>query len=297
MTRRILLAATSALATLAAPLAARAADCPAQPIRFGVIPYDSSAGFVPLYKTMAHLLSERLGCPVELQIGTSYNATIEAMRAGKVDIAEYGPLSYVLAHEVAHAEVVATYSNADGTPATYTAGIATWPGSGITDLKGVAGKSFAYSDPASTSGHLFPAYGLAQDGIDPDKGIRAIYAGSHTASFEALRNHKVEAGELNSSEIASATVAGIYKPEDYVTLWTSKPIPQDPITVRSDLDPALKGRITEALQGLDFSSIPEDQRKIINVPGTKLVPQTDAAFDQIRDLVHVLHIDLTKLAS
>jgi phosphonate transport system substrate-binding protein len=299
MTRPLLAALLSSAAglALAASSAHAASDCPATPIRFGVVPYDSSAGFTPLYKQIAHLVSEKLGCPVELQIGTSYNATIEAMRAGKLDMAEFGPLSYVLAHEVAKAEVVATYSNAEGKPDTYTASIVTWPGSGITDIKGVAGHSFAYSDPASTSGHLFPAYGLAQNGIDPDKGVRAIYAGSHTASFEALRNHKVESGELNSSEIASATVAGIYKPGDYVTLWTSQPIPQDPITVRGGLDPALKARITAALQGLDFSSIPADQRKIINVGGTTLVPQTDGAYDQIRDLVHVLHIDLAKLNS
>ena len=300
MTRRPLLASLLAsAAALAAMPSALAADagCPPDPIRFGVVPYDSSAGFVPLYKQIAQLVSQKLGCPVELQIGTSYNATIEAMRAGKLDVAEFGPLSYVLAHEVAKAEVVATYSNAEGKPDTYTASIVTWPGSGITDLKGVAGRTFAYSDPASTSGHLFPAYGLAQNGIDPDKGVRAIYAGSHTASFEALHNRKVDAGELNSSEIASATVAGIYKPGDYVTLWTSRPIPQDPITVRGDLDPALKARITASLQGLDFGSIPADQRKIINVGGTTLVPQTDSAFDQIRDLVHVLHIDLAKLNS
>jgi hypothetical protein len=36
--------------------------------------------------------------------------------------------------------------------------------------------------------------GLSKNGIDPDKGVKAIYAGSHTASFEALRNHKVDAG-------------------------------------------------------------------------------------------------------
>jgi phosphonate transport system substrate-binding protein len=300
MTRRPFLAASLAVAAalFTAPSAFAAdAACPATPIRFGVVPYDSSAGFVPLYKAMAQLLSQRIGCPVDLQIGTNYNATIEAMRAGKLEVAEFGPLSYVLAHEVAGADVVATYSNAEGKPDTYTASIVTWPGSGITDLHGVAGHSFAYSDPASTSGHLFPAYGLAQAGIDPDKGVRAIYAGSHTASFEALRNHKVEAGELNSSEIASATVAGVYKPGDYVTLWTSQPIPQDPITVRRNLDPALKARITAALQGLDFGSIPADQRKIINVGGNTLVPQTDSAFDQIRDLVHVLHVDLTKLGS
>jgi phosphonate transport system substrate-binding protein len=260
------------------------------------VPYDSSAGFLPMYQHIGALISAKLGCPVEVQIGTNYTATIEAMRAGKLDGAEFGPLSYVLAHQVAKAEAVATYANKEGKPDVYYASIVTWPGSGITTLKDVAGKTFAYSDPASTSGHLFPALGLSDAGIDPDKGIRAIYAGSHTASFEALRNHKVQAGEMNSPEISSAKVAGIYDPKAYVTLWTSDPIPQDPITVRGDLPPAFKARFSEVLAHLDLSSLPADQIKIIGVSGDHLVPSDDHAYDGNRKLVSVLHLDLAKLS-
>ena len=53
---------------------------------------------------------------------------------------------------------------------------------------------------------MFPAYGLSKAGIDPDNGVKAVYAGSHAASFDALRSHKVEAGELNSVEIDNATL-------------------------------------------------------------------------------------------
>ena len=219
------------------------------------------------------------------------------MRAGKVDVAEFGPLSYVLAHQVAHADAVATYGTPQDTPDTYTASIVTWPGSGITTLKDVAGHSFAYSDAASTSGHLFPAQGLQEAGIDPDHGIKPVYAGSHTASFEALLHHKVDAGELNSPEIASAEAAGIWDPKAFVTLWTSAPIPQDPIAVRADLDPGLKARLTGVLQHLDLSSIPANEIKLTGLKGRGYVPTTDADYDPIRALVNVLHLDLTKMGS
>ena len=172
----------------------------------------------------------------------------------------------------------------------------TWPGSGITKLAEVAGKSFAYSDPSSTSGHLEPAYALKQVGIDPDRGVRALYAGSHTASFETIRNHKVQAGELNSQEIISATVAGEYKPGDTVELWRSSPIPLDPIAVRGDLPEPFKAKLIAALQHLDLSSLPPDDLKILGAKGDgHLVPQTDGAYDGVRDLVKVLNIDLSKV--
>ena len=295
-------AASHALIGLAALVATggtalAANDCPGGAFRYGVVPDDASAGFVPLYHKIGHLISEKLGCPVDVEIGTSYTATIEAMRAGKLDAAEFGPLSYVLAHQVADAQAVATYAKADGTPDTYTASIATWPGSGITTLKGVAGHTFAYSDPASTSGHLFPAYALKGVGIDPDHGVKAIYAGSHTASYEALLNHKVQAGEMNSPEIGSAQVAGIYDPKDFVTLWTSQPIPQDPIAIRGNLPPAFKAKLAEVLAHLDLSSVTADQAKIIGLHGKGYIPAKDSDYDGIRSLVSVLHLNLAKMGS
>jgi ABC-type phosphate/phosphonate transport system substrate-binding protein len=64
-------------------------------------------------------------------VATSYNAEIEAMRNGKLEIGEFGSLGYVLAHQVAKAEAVAAFGTADGKPDTYWASIVTYPGSGI----------------------------------------------------------------------------------------------------------------------------------------------------------------------
>lgn len=279
------------------PAFAAAPDCPnGGTVRMGVEPYDATAKLVPIYGHIADLISKQLDCKVEVFIATSYNAEIEAMRNGKLEIGEFGPLGYVLAHKVAKAEAVATFADKDGKPDTYTAGIVTWPGSGITKLADVAGKSFAYADPASTSGHLMPAYWLAKNNIDPDHGVKGYYAGSHAASFEALRNHKALAGELNSEQIASATLSGSYKQGDFVELWRSNPIPIDPICINSSLPDAFKARMTKVLQTLDLSALPENDRKIIGFSGVKLVPQVDSSFDPIRDLVKVLHIDLNKVS-
>ncbi len=292
-------AAVAFFAAVASGAAHAAGECPNNGVvRFGVEPYESSARMLPVYTDIAKLIGDKLGCKVELYIATSYNAEIEAMRNNKLEFAQFGPLGYVLAHQVAHAEAVATFANENGSPQNYYASIVTWPGSSVKTLADAAGKSFAYADPASTSGHLFPAYGLRKNGIDPDKGVKAIYAGSHTASFEALRNHKVEAGELNSEEIASARLHGEYDDKAYVTLWKSDPIPVDPMAVRGDLPAEFKTRLAKILSNLDLKELPEADQKFMianATPALKTVPQTDAAYNQIRDLVSTLHIDLSKL--
>src|ERR1700722_34240 len=173
MLRSILFAGLAAGALLSlAPAADAASDCPnGGTVRFGVEPFDASAKLVPIYNHLAELISNKLDCKVEVFIATNYNAEIEAMRSGKLELGEFGPLGYVLAHQVAKAEAVATFADKNGNPESYTAGIVTWPGSGVTKLDEVRGKSFAFSDPASTSGHLFPAYWLSKNGIDPEKDV------------------------------------------------------------------------------------------------------------------------------
>jgi phosphonate transport system substrate-binding protein len=297
--RALAIAAVAAAVVAMAPAAraATAADCPNDGVvRFGVEPFDTSAKLVPIYGHIGKLLGEKIGCEVKIYVATNYNAEIEAMRSGKLEIGEFGPLGYVLAHQIAKAQAVAAFSSKDGKPDTYWASLVTYPGSGIKTVAEIRGHSFAFSDPASTSGHLFPAYGLRKAGIDPDKDVKALYAGSHTASYEALYNHKVQAGELNSEQLESATQRGHYKKGDIVFLWKSNPIPTDPITVRGNLAPAFKARLTQALQTLDLSSLPEADRKIMGLGGARFVPQTDAAYNGIRDLVKTLNIDLEKLS-
>jgi phosphonate transport system substrate-binding protein len=277
-----------------------ASDCPnGGTIRFGVEPYEDAALLAPAYQPLSDALGKALNCNVELNITTNYTAEIEAMRSGKLDIAEFGPLAYVFAQKLANAELVATFSDADGNPATYYASIVTWPGSGITDVSQLSGRTFAYSDPASASGHLYPAYGLKANGIDPDTGVQAIYAGSHTASFEAVLNHKVDAGELNSDRIATAIKAGTYSAENFPTLWQSAPIPQDPITVRGNLPAAYKAKIKATLLAFDFATLPQDVQDMfksdVAMAGTHLVPDDDSAFDEIRSLVSTLNVDLDSL--
>ena len=285
------LAGTSLLAPAFA-----ADDCPAGGVvHFGVEPYEAAARLVPVYDDLAKLIGDKLGCKVEVQVTTSYNAEIEAMRAGKLEIGEFGPLGYVLAHQIAKAEVVASFSDKNGKPLTYTASVVSWPGSPVTTLKGTVGHSFAFSDPASTSGHLFPAYALRQAGIDPDKDVKPLYAGSHTATFEALRNHKVDAGELNSDQITSAKHQGMWQDGMFVTLWQSDAIPQDPITVRGDLAPSLRARLTTILQTLEFKDLPQKDLDVLAGDGKSFVAIDDSAYNGIRDLVKTLNIDLAKL--
>jgi phosphonate transport system substrate-binding protein len=295
-TRRAITVAIGAALVIAGSSPAGSAQPPICPgdgtVRFGLLPAEDNLTMSEVYKPLADTLSRKLGCPVELSITTSYSAGIEAMRAKKLELASFGPLSYVLAHRVANAEAIAVQADAAGKSLAYVATIVTPKGSGITTLREVAGHSFAFSDPASTSGHLMPSYALKEAGIDPDTGIRPFFAGSHTASFEALRNHKVDAGELNSGIMRVARASGEYDPAAFVTLWRSKPIPLSPLAVRADLPSAFKARLKNALFSIDLGAIADPKRVFT---GKRYIAANDADYDGIRAMVATLHVDLERI--
>ena len=140
------------------------------------------------------------------------------MRNGKLDLGEFGPLGYVFARSLANAQPVAAFGLANGKPVTYTAAIWVPKDSSIKNVAGLEGHTLALSDPASTSGSLFPLYALIHAGLDPKKDVKLVYSGSHTASMLALVHNKIDAARGQQPAAGcgsdSRTVQGVGLPAD-----------------------------------------------------------------------------------
>ena len=61
------------------------------------------------------------------------------MKAGKIDVGEFGPLGYIFAHTVADAQPVAVFADKNGKPVTYTAALWVPADSTITDGRAAEG--------------------------------------------------------------------------------------------------------------------------------------------------------------
>ncbi|MFJ4229202.1 phosphate/phosphite/phosphonate ABC transporter substrate-binding protein [Paenarthrobacter nicotinovorans] len=258
------LALASALALTAcggpaesASSAPASASCPNGAITFGIEPYEDPAKLKPAYDVLANALSKKLDCPVTVQVVEDYAAEVLAMRNGKLDLGQFGPLGYVFADSKAGAEPLVSFGTAEKELSSYTAGIWVPKDSPIQSIGDLKGKSLALGSVGSTSGDVLPRFGLREAGIaDADLGMD--YTGGHPEALLALTNGKVDAAEINSQTLATAIAAGTFKQEDYRKVWTSDPIPNDPITVRGDADPAFKKAVKDAFISLS----PEDVAKV-----------------------------------
>jgi phosphate/phosphite/phosphonate ABC transporter binding protein len=99
MNRRTLLTATLLLLSPAAALA-QTRD-PAK-LRVALLPDENAATLIQNAQPLKAYLEKELKKDIELIVTTDYSSMIEAMRFGRIEIAYFGPFSYVLAKSKAH---------------------------------------------------------------------------------------------------------------------------------------------------------------------------------------------------
>lgn len=216
---------------------------------------------------------------------------VEALRAKKVDVAWLGAFSYVLAVQEAGAEAFAAGVRKSTGKASYTSLIfvrADAPYQSVMDLKG---KSFAFVDPASTSGHLFPRAAMLKMGIaDPASFFsQVVFAGAHDAVQLAVLNRKVEAGASNDRVLDNLIKRGALKPGDLRVVHRSDPIPLGPLAWRRDLPEAMKAAIRQSFLGMrdvTFGTLGEL---------THFVEVSDRTYDVVRETARILKLDLKKM--
>jgi phosphonate transport system substrate-binding protein len=255
---------------------------------------------------IAHLLEVATGYRFESFVATSYAGVIEAMGAGRADIGWLNTFSYVIAHQKYGVEV-RLVTVRFGLPY-YRSEIIIQAGSGITALADLRGKRFAFVDPASTSGYLFPLAGLKKAGFDPDTFFgQTVFAGSHPNVVLAVYQGRADAGAV--FEDARGTIQKNFPDvmERVKVIWKSDNIPNDTVSFRRDLPSDVSTTVTKAL--LRFSQTPAGLDALKSLYGIEAladypllvgkygvrVSSLDAFFDPVRDVARYAGINLEEL--
>lgn len=258
-------------------------------LRMGLIPASDVDEMIREYKNITDYLTNKLGITVEPEVTSDYTAAIEAMRSKHIDIAWFGPFSYILANKEAGAEAVVNGLRRDTGISTYKSVFVTRADSGIKTLEDIKGKRIAFVDPASTSGYLIPMKMLKEYGIDADNDFKDVYfAGTHTAVELAVANGTVDVGADSDNSYDRMVESGEIDSAVNVIFHESDPIPGSPIAIRGDLPESLKERIKQALLEMD-------QQTIHKVDGwgdvEKYVEVKDSDYDIIRETAEILNLD------
>ena len=217
-------------------------------LRVSAIPDEAPTELLRKFEPLGAYLEQELGMEVKFQPVSDYAGVVEALGAGRLDMAWLGGFTFVQARlRTGDATPLVQREQDEGFTSTF---ITADPESN--DHKDLQGKSFAFGSVSSTSGHLMPRYFLMQDGISPDDDFSRVgFSGAHDATVAWVEAGRVDAGVLNTS-VWDKLVEENKVNTDKVRVYSTTPTYFDyNWTVRGDLDAQLVQDITAAFLKLD----------------------------------------------
>ena len=252
-------------------------------LRVAILPDENASELIKQNKKLQLYLEERLDKIIELVVTTDYSSMIEAMRFGRLELAYFGALSYVMAKERSEIEAFAAQMKKGSIM--YHGVIIVNKDSMISNILDIRGKTMAYGDPASTSSHLIPrAHLLTNAKLDIDE-YEPVYLGSHDAVALSVQNGNADAGGLSKKIFEHLVERKMISLDKVQVIAISNPFPNYPWTMQSSLDLELKDKIKQAFYDLDDPEI----TKPLKADG--FLPVTDADYDVVRNTRTLLSMD------
>ena len=258
-------------------------------LRVALLPDENAATLIQNAQPLKAYLERTLNKKIELIVTTDYSSMIEAMRFGRIEVAYFGPFSYVLAKSRAPEIEPFAVGVERGAP-TYNSVLIANATGGVKTLADIQGKPFAFGDQASTSSHLAPrAYLLKTAQLDGEKDYKPVFLGTHDAVARAVQAGQVPAGALSKPILDSLISKNVIDPAKIVQLALSEPIPNYPIVMQGNLTPALKQSLREAFLNVQDKEV----LKSFRVEG--FVATDDKAYDVLRETAKILKLDIGKM--
>ena len=252
-------------------------------LRVAILPDENASELIKQNKKLKDYLEDRLGKEIELVVTTDYSSMIEAMRFNRLELAYFGPLSYVMAKEKSEIECFAAQMKKGSI--VYRSVIIANKKNNINKIEDIRGTNMAYGDPASTSSHLMPrAHLLSNADLDIDD-YTPHYLGAHDAVAMNVQNGNADAGGLSKKIFEHLVERNIISLEKVKVIAVSDPFPNYPWTMQSYLNPELKEKIKTAFYEIEDPEI----TKPLKADG--FLPVTDSDYDIVRDTRTLLGMD------
>ena len=246
-----LIAAAAAAAAVFAVLALgfTAAASAQQVLRVSAIPDEAPTELQRKFKPLGNYLEQKLAMKVEFIPVTDYAASVEGLINHKLDLVWFGGFTFVQANARSGGKVVPLVQREEDEKFK---SVFITADKSINKLEDLKGKNFAFGAESSTSGHLMPRYYLLAAKINPETDMKRIaFSGAHDATVAAVAGGKVDAGAVNISVWEKLLSEGKVDGKAVRVFYTTPGYYDYNWSVSSDMNPALRKKLTDAFLALD----------------------------------------------
>ena len=217
-----------------------------RPLKVAVAAVISPQGSAESYAPLLDYLSQQLGRPVELVQRRTYMEVNELVRTEEVDLAFVCTSSYLVGKRQFGMQLLAA-PQVNG-EAVYYAQIIVSAESDMRSLEDLRGKVFAFTDPISFTGRMYPTYLLQAAGETPEDFFeRTFFTYSHDEAIYAVVNGIAAGASVDKLVLDFALKRDPDLQEQIRVIHTSPPFGMPPVVVGPNIRPQLFASLQDIL--------------------------------------------------
>ncbi|WP_054636038.1 MULTISPECIES: phosphate/phosphite/phosphonate ABC transporter substrate-binding protein [Bacillaceae] len=218
-------------------------------LTMGFVPSQDADEIATTVEPLQERLSEELGVEIDAEVMTNYTALVEGMRTQNIDIGFLPPFGFVQAEERAEVNVLLkAIRHGDDS---YLAQFVVREDSDINDIDDIINSdpgelTWSFGDVTSTAGYLFPASHLMDLGIEEvDEHFVQQTVGGHDNALQSLLDGQADFATTfdDARDNFADENPDIY--DELTVIEYTDPIPNDTISVRSEMDEELAQEIKD----------------------------------------------------
>jgi phosphonate transport system substrate-binding protein len=243
-------------------------------INFGSVAEDTPAMMHLRLTPLTDYLESAVGRSVNLVLSPNMSEAIDALSNGSVDLAYMTPVAYLRARKMANARLIAkVVSNKQGF---FRLQIVVREDSPIRKVEDLAGKNFAFGDPAAKLQQAV----VENAGMPLHKLGNRAYLGHYDNIVRGVLNRDYDAGIVTDSKARKWDKNGLR------VIYSSPQLPPYNIAAARKMDHALFVKLQNALLNLNRNN--PDHRRILDAMGEDFdgfARTNDKEYDIVRKLI------------
>lgn len=253
-------------------------------LRIAVAAVISPEGTAESYARLAEYFEEKLGRPAEVVQRQTYEEINDLVADGSVDIAFVCTSAYVAGHDAAEMDLL-VIPEVDG-QTVYRSVIIVPSSSSAESLEELRGSVFAFTDPMSHTGRVYPTYALQNKGETPDGFFReTIFTYGHDRSVEAVIARIVDGAAVDNLVLENMMAADPSIADEIRIIDTSPAFGIPPVVVPSDTPASVRAVYGDLL--LELDQAPDGPGILRDLGVDRFVHGVDSAYDGVRLMVRL----------
>ena len=257
------------------------------PLRVAVAAVISPEGTVQSYSPLLNYLEDKLNRPIELVQRRTYLEVNDLIEHGEVDVAFVCTSAFVEGHDTFGLELLVV-PQVDG-KTTYNSVLIVPSSSKAQSMSDLRDKVFAFTDPISLSGRVYPTYMVDQLGFTPEAYFaRTFFTYSHDEAIRAVANGLADGAAVDSLVFEFALVRDPTLAEKVRLIHRSPDFGIPPVVFSPFTRPQVKADLQSLF--LEMSNDPSAQEALTSIGVQRFVVIEDSAYDGVRELLDIIPI-------